>query len=852
MRKIYSTLFLAFITIASFAQTISIQGVLRDPNGRSVDDGFHNITFAIYNVAEGGSPLWSENYPSLETVHGVFQANLGTNTPFGDLSFNETYYVGVTVDNYAEMSPRIMLSTYPYAMAIHGQENEFPSTGNVILNRDSIIVKQGALKLEGPDGCIVFNDGTSLNTAEFGGPAGSVLNPSSVNLNADKDGVGSGAINFQIAGVNKASIGNQGSFYINQIGGLEGGEINLQVAEGHTDNWDNYGQDVFEDFYRFFSWKADPFTFREIMRFNQWGQVGIGYSNPSSRVQISDFVGMDLNGGGGLTIGDNGLGNMVFDDNDIQARYDSAVTGLYLNTFGGDVNVGVLDPDVAFLGIGAEDLYDRSILDLRGAGSGNVFGGTAQFFTAADHDDVINAYYALAIEDDFRIGGAGYGEMMSFTPQGKVGIGYLAPTSRLHVSNFNEANLTSAGALTLGNDDSFNLVFDANDIQARNNFGASSLYLNTYGGSVNIGAEETGNAVLNIGKEDENARGVLSLKGAGAGSLDGGVVDFLTAADYDDNVNYYYVSALEDDLRMGSIGNLGVADQLVLDGNGNVGIGTNAPNNAKLVISGGTATPLIYYNYLSDPTSGAPATGYVNTIQNNTFSLWATGYVAAQEFNAFSDQRIKDIKGVSDSEIDLNTINSIEITDYQFIDKVTNSAKTYKKVIAQQVEKVFPQAVSRSRDVIPSVYDRSTSIKYDEVTQELTIKTAKEHGFEVGDIVKVITSKETLETEVLQVKNSKSFVISSTKPEKQVFVYGKYVDDFRSVDYEAISMLNVSATQELAKRTEDQEKRIAKLEKENAKLKAQLEKVDMLEAKLDAFLKLQENQTEASTLVGQQ
>ena len=47
----------------------------------------------------------------------------------------------------------------------------------------------------------------------------------------------------------------------------------------------------------------------------------------------------------------------------------------------------------------------------------------------------------------------------------------------------------------------------------------------------------------------------------------------------------------------------------------------------------------------------------------------------------------------------------------------------------------------------------------------------------------------------------------------RVFVYGKEVNDFRVVDYDAISMLNVSATQELAKRSEAQAKEIEQLKK---------------------------------------
>ena len=42
-----------------------------------------------------------------------------------------------------------------------------------------------------------------------------------------------------------------------------------------------------------------------------------------------------------------------------------------------------------------------------------------------------------------------------------------------------------------------------------------------------------------------------------------------------------------------------------------------------------------------------------------------------------------------------------------------------------------------------------------------------------------------------------------------------------SVDYEAISMLNVSATQELARLVKEQQKRIQRLEDQNGQLKAE-------------------------------
>ena len=53
-------------------------------------------------------------------------------------------------------------------------------------------------------------------------------------------------------------------------------------------------------------------------------------------------------------------------------------------------------------------------------------------------------------------------------------------------------------------------------------------------------------------------------------------------------------------------------------------------------------------------------------------------------------------------------------------------------------------------------------------------------------------------------------------------MYGRVVDDFRAVDYEAVSMLNVSATQELYRKVQQQETETAALRQELAELRTAL------------------------------
>jgi len=74
-------------------------------------------------------------------------------------------------------------------------------------------------------------------------------------------------------------------------------------------------------------------------------------------------------------------------------------------------------------------------------------------------------------------------------------------------------------------------------------------------------------------------------------------------------------------------------------------------------------------------------------------SYWGVGRFMGSGIHIFSDERSKIVHGVSNSENDLKIINEIEITDFNYIDPVKGSGNQ-KKVIAQQVEKVYPSAVS--------------------------------------------------------------------------------------------------------------------------------------------------------------
>jgi len=123
---------LAAAAVADIPLLLNYQGVLTDGGGVAVPDNTYSIAFAIYNVPDGGSALWTET-DNVIVSKGTFSATLGTISGLASLSFDETYYIGMSIDGGPEL-PRQILTTSPYsftAKSVLGTENAFPSSGNV-------------------------------------------------------------------------------------------------------------------------------------------------------------------------------------------------------------------------------------------------------------------------------------------------------------------------------------------------------------------------------------------------------------------------------------------------------------------------------------------------------------------------------------------------------------------------------------------------------------------------------------------------------------------------------------------------------------------------------------------------
>ncbi|MEA3288344.1 MAG: tail fiber protein [Candidatus Marinimicrobia bacterium] len=217
---------LIIILLAStvFAQTFSVQGVLRDPQGNTLDEGHYDITLKLYEQAEGTDAIWEEVQTDIHVLHGVFDLDVGSVTPLTGISFTATYYLGLTIEYDPEMVPRFELLKAPSALSVGGAENMVPSLGNigigttdpqaglhiVTYESDDNLIKVesesgkgikvdsfGDLYLEG-GAVIKFADGTELSSSILDEPATALKSNGDVTFRTDADMDGNGRLEFII------------------------------------------------------------------------------------------------------------------------------------------------------------------------------------------------------------------------------------------------------------------------------------------------------------------------------------------------------------------------------------------------------------------------------------------------------------------------------------------------------------------------------------------------------------------------------------------------------------------------------------------------------------------------------
>lgn len=212
---VFAFIFVSLV-FAQIPQTLSYQGVLTDASGNASNGNFL-LTFKIYEQAEGGQALWQEAH-TIFAANGLFDVVLGKSQALS-LPFDKPYWLGITVGEDVELSPRVELTAAAYSLNARSLADGALTAGsNIHLTRQgsSIVISAsggsgGQLTL--PFAGSVASDGAAFSAENTGsGPAARFQNNSAA--------AALEAINNQ---PNGAALLLQGNLVSNAVGEFAGG-----------------------------------------------------------------------------------------------------------------------------------------------------------------------------------------------------------------------------------------------------------------------------------------------------------------------------------------------------------------------------------------------------------------------------------------------------------------------------------------------------------------------------------------------------------------------------------------------------------------------------------------------------
>ena len=507
MKSSFKSLLLFVLISFTYATEFSVQGVLRDPLGRTVNDGAYSVTFKIYDVASNGSALWTEVHggdaPEVSVQHGVFTVLLGSITSMEALAFNKKYWIGITIEEGVEMFPRTQLTTSPYSKSVFGTDNVFPSIGRIgvgtlepeaafhIKNKnnetDILLIKDANNNAQ----VKVANDGTlTVPDGIFGnGELGVGTQDPSANIHIIGTSNDDPLLITDDAGATKVKLLSNGRLGI----GTDAPEAGFHVVLPENDESDllklkgDDGSIVVDKLGKLVLQEGALIVFNDqtTLASANFGGAAIGVSSPEGALINAASGSIELNIGSG----DNSINKVEISAGSTEIKTDLNITGesnldvsgattLAATTVGGTLGV-----------TGSTTLAAMTVGETLGVTGATTLAAT----TVGGTLGVTGATTLVATTVGGTLGVTGATTLAATTIGGTLGVsgattvGTLGVSGKVTLSANVDANSTAGtGVLSIGNVAAGHLSIDANEILARNASEASTLHLQIDGGDIKL------------------------------------------------------------------------------------------------------------------------------------------------------------------------------------------------------------------------------------------------------------------------------------------------------------------------------------------------------------------------------
>ena len=293
----------------------------------------------------------------------------------------------------------------------------------------------------------------------------------------------------------------------------------------------------------------------------------------------------------------------------------------------------------------------------------------------------------------------------------------------------------------------------------------------------------------------------------------------MSGAFYTQTIQVLRVSTFDGTIHAGTIQGRGTQKKLTM--------------NALLYVNSGGTThansgfggAIGYQTYLRNQDTNVKRQDWEDSGQK--LSIWATGAIQSAVYIGASDLRIKkDVRDIKDHEA-LQQIRQLDAKFYKYRDPVKRGDAEVLGFIAQDVKNTIPHAVYPKTDFIPNEM-RSLDVQWKTDAETGHKRMVSTEMLAPGRYKFVMIKGEEEVEEKLTTKDGRTLLTDKDTPYTtdqtydNVFLYGKEVDDFLTIDKNKIFAVAYAALQQVDKNQRRLQEKVNSLEQRLAMLESKM------------------------------